>query len=191
MAVGGDHPGGGAVRLEQHARQVLARLVQRHGEDRLGDHVAQHRRLDRKGLRLGNGRQLGVVAIGHADHLELDLAAPDLGPVLIGPADAHLVVGQPLDDLVELARRHRQATLFLDLGRERDLRRDVQVGRAAEQLVLAVRAQEDVREDGERALSIGDPVRQVEPPQELFLRNLELHPASPSCRLGFPGLFYL
>ncbi len=143
--------------------------------------------LDREGLRLGDGGQLGIVAVGHTDHLELDLAAPDLRPVLLRPAHAHLVVRKPLDDLVQLARRHRQAALFLDLGVERDLRADVQIGRAAEELVLALRAQEDVGEDGERALSIGDPVRQVEPPQELFLPNLELHPSL----LGFPGLFYL
>ncbi len=190
VAVGGDHPGGGAVRLEQHAGQVLAGLVERDGEDRLGDHVPQRARLDGEGLRLGDGRKLGIVAVGKPDDLELDLAAADLRPVLLGPAHADLVVRQPLDDLVQLPRRHRQPALFLDLGGEGDLRADVQVRRAAEELVLAVRAQKDVRQDGERALSIGDPVRQVESPQELVLSNLELHPSLLELSRSLLSLIY-
>jgi len=48
-------------------------------------------------------------------------------------------------------------------------------------------AEEDVREDGERALPIGDPVRQVQSPQELLLPNLELH----RCSLSSGSVFYL
>ena len=117
VAVRGDHPGGGAVRLEQHARQMLARLVQRNGEDGLADHVAKDRRVDHEVSRLRDGGELGIVAVGHADHLELDLAAPDLGPVLFRAAHAHLVVRKAFHDLVQLPGRHRQAALFLDLAR--------------------------------------------------------------------------
>ena len=118
VAVGRDHARGRAVRFEQHARQVLAGLVQRDGEDGLGDHVAQRGRVDLEGLGLLNAGELGVVAVGHPDDLELDLAAADLGPVLLGAADADLVAGQTLDDLVELARDHGQAAFLLDLGLE-------------------------------------------------------------------------
>ena len=180
VAVGGHHARRRAVRLEQHARQVLARLVQRHREDRLRDHVAQHRRIDVRRLRFLDRGQLRVVAVGHPDHLELDLAGLDLGPVLVGPADADLVVGQPLHDLVQLARRDGQAAFLLDLRRQRHHRRHVQVRRPAQQLVLALGADEDVGQDRERALPVGDTLREIQPAKELVFANLELHPGSPS-----------
>jgi hypothetical protein len=95
VTVGRDHPGGGAVGFEQHAGQVLAGLVQRDGEDRLGDHLAQHRRVDLEDLGLLDRRKLRVVAIRHPDHLELDLPGADLGPVLFRPAHAHSSSGSP------------------------------------------------------------------------------------------------
>jgi hypothetical protein len=163
------------VGLEQHARQVLPGLVGRHREDRLRDHLAQRPRVDVRQLRLLNARQLGIVAIGHADDLELDLARSDLRPVLLRAPHADLVGRQAFHDLVELPRGHREAALLLDVGRERRQRRDVQVGRAAEDPILALGAQQNVGQDRERAFSIRDSVREIETAQELVLLDLELH----------------
>ncbi len=120
VAVGRDHAGGRAVRLEQHAVQVVARLVQRDGEDRLGDHVAQRGRVDLGGLRLAMARQLRVVAIGHADDLVVDLAGADLGLLWSVLRTLHLVVRQALDDLVQLVRTDGEPTLLLDLAEQLD-----------------------------------------------------------------------
>ena len=80
----------------------------------------------------------------------------------------------------------KPAFLF-DLGGQGDHRRHVQIRRPAQQLVLPFGADQDVGQDGESALAVGDTVSKVEPTQELVLLDLELHPFLPS----FPLLFYI
>ena len=83
-------------------------------------------------LGLGHRGQLGVLAVGHAHQLELGPPGLDLGPVLLGALEVHLVAGQALDDLVELAGAEGQAAFALDLGGQGGHHRHAEVGGGAQ-----------------------------------------------------------
>ena len=59
--------------------------------------------------------------------------------------------------------------LALELGGQRD----VEVGRCDEELVLALRAQQDVGEHRHRALAVGDALREAQAAKELVLLRFE------------------
>ena len=74
----------------------------------------------------------------------------------------------------------------LELGGQRD----VEVGRCDEELVLALRAQQDVREHRHRALAVSDALREAQAAKELVLCDSKLH-GHPRSLSSFSSLSYL
>src|SRR5882672_3804626 len=68
-------------------------------------------------------RRLRSAAVGHADDAIRDLAALDLGPVVIGALERDLVAGRVRDQLVEILGAERDAAVAgvvaLELGGQR------------------------------------------------------------------------
>ena len=183
MPVGRDHPALGAVALEEHAVQVEPGLVVADREQRALDHLAQHRGLERGVRRLAMIGHLGEVAVGHPDDAVGHLAALDLGPVVIRLLERDLVAGRVRDQLVEVLGAERDAAFARVGALELRGQRDVEIGGGDQQLVLALGAQQDVREHRHRALAIGDALSQAQPAKELGLCDAKLHGSSTFVRL--------
>jgi hypothetical protein len=83
MAVRGDHARLAAIGLEVNAVEVKARLVVADGEQRALDHFLEHGALERGVRRFAMVWNFREVTVGHADDAIDDLAALDLGPVVV------------------------------------------------------------------------------------------------------------
>jgi hypothetical protein len=117
--------------------------------------------------RLAMVGDLREVTVGHADDAIRDLAALDLGPVVVRFLEDDVVTRGVRDQLEQILGTEGDAAFrgvrALELGCERN----VEVGRCDEELVLALRAKQDVREHRHRALAVCDSLRETEASQEL------------------------
>ena len=148
---------------------------------------AQHRALDRRVLRLAMVGNLREVAVGHADDAIGDLPRANLRPVVVRLLERDVVAWSVRDELVEVLGAERDAAFLRVLALELRGQRDVEVGRCDEDLVLALRAKQDVGEHRHRALAVGDALREPQAAKKLVLCDSKLH----GHRLALLSLFFV
>ena len=155
MPVGGHQPGVLAGQREEHPVQRVARLVVRDREAGRGQHLAQRLRLepDPCGLcRRHDGRE---VVRRHTDELVGSAAALEAHRRVVLHAQGEIRCRQLLDDLGQLARRHRDSALAGDPGRHRDACAHLEIRRRQAHR-LAVRLEQDIGEDRQRLTRLDD-----------------------------------
>ena len=196
MAVSRDHPDRSRrVGLDEHAAQVVAGFVGTDREDRLVDHLGQHRRRNRQfGLELflrgarilarALTRHRGEAARIEAHHFEFRAAAFQLDPIAVERGQRDFIAFGLAHDFEQLARVERQA-FFLAGARDLGADSDFEVGRAERQRV-SVRLEQHVAEDRNRRAPFHDALDQSQTAKQRSALDCESHELL--ARLPIPDL---
>ena len=144
-----DHAHVFPLKHEQDTVECIARLVVRHREARLGEHLAQHLGLDAHPRLRRRGHHGRKVVGRQTDHPIGRAATPQAHRHVLGDLQRDRGGRQLLHDLGELSRRQRDRALRTDLRRDRDPRANLEVGRGQAHTV-ARRLEQDVRENRQR-----------------------------------------
>ena len=180
MTVRRDHPDVFSLECEQDAVERIARLVVRHREARLREHLAQHLGLDAH-PRLRRRRHHRRKIVGRqADHPIGRAAAPEGDRHVLRDLECDRGGRQLLHDLGELPRRHRDRALGGDLRRHRHPRADLQIGRGQAHAV-ACRLEQHVREDRQRLPRLDDVLNHLEAFEERVAVNYYFHEVLQCC----------
>src|ERR1019366_4042452 len=180
MAIGRHHADDVPVPLEERRVQVRPGLVARDREVRLVDELAKD--VDVEGQRrrpLGRARQGRKVVAGHSAERVTTRGPRGLygraGVVLRRQVER--AVGHHADALEQIFDRYGHAAALADVDGHVADQRQVQVGGCHPEGAGAIYREEHVRENGHRALTLGDALHARDQLQQISLGYGEFHPA--------------
>jgi hypothetical protein len=115
------------------------------------------------------------VAHRHRRHLRLEAIGRHGDVVAVLRARLHVAVGQRPHDLVELLRRERDGSRFLDGGFTAARQRHLDIGGEQADAVCAVGFDQHVRQDGNRVLALDDLLEELQLTHKVGLPGDEFH----------------